>query len=103
MDAARGAAVQGIGAALAAPSALSLLTTAFAEGQARVRAIGLYTTVSAAGGATGLVAGGLLTDLVSWRWVMFVNVPIGLVVWLLGRFVIAETDGDAAGSTSSVP
>ena len=84
-------AVQGIGAALAAPSALSLLTTAFAEGQARVRAIGLYTTVSAAGGAIGLVAGGLLTDLVSWRWVMFVNVPIGLVVWMLGRLVIAET------------
>ena len=45
-----------------------------------MRAIGLYTTVSAAGGAIGLVAGGLLTDLVSWRWVMFVNVPIGLVV-----------------------
>ncbi len=63
------------------PSALSLLTTAFAEGPARVRAIGLYTTVSAAGGATGLVAGGLLTELVSWRWVMFVNVPIGLAVW----------------------
>src|ERR1700722_20407433 len=85
-------AAQGIGAALAAPSALSLLTTAFAEGPARIRAIGLYTTVSAAGGATGLVAGGLLTDLVSWRWVMFVNVPIGLVVWALGRVVIAETD-----------
>ena len=85
-------AVQGIGAALAAPTALSLLTTAFAEGSARVRAIGLYTTVSAAGGAIGLVAGGLLTDLVSWRWVMFVNVPIGLVVWMLGRIVITETE-----------
>ena len=84
-------AAQGIGAALAAPSALSLLTTAFPEGQARVRAIGLYTTVSAAGGATGLVAGGLLTDLVSWRWVMFVNVPIGILVWVLARLVVAET------------
>jgi EmrB/QacA subfamily drug resistance transporter len=85
-------AAQGIGAALAAPSALSLLTTVFAEGQERVRAIGLYTTVSAAGGATGLVAGGLLTEFVSWRWVMFVNVPIGIVVWLLGREVIVETE-----------
>jgi EmrB/QacA subfamily drug resistance transporter len=85
-------AVQGIGAALAAPSALSLLTTVFAEGPARLRAIGLYTTVSAAGGATGLVAGGLLTELVSWRWVMFVNVPIGIAVWLLGRVVIVETE-----------
>jgi EmrB/QacA subfamily drug resistance transporter len=84
-------AVQGLGAALAAPSALSLLTTAFPEGPDRVRAIGLYTTVSAAGGATGLVAGGLLTEWLSWRWVMFVNVPIGVAVWMLGRRVLAET------------
>jgi EmrB/QacA subfamily drug resistance transporter len=85
-------AVQGTGAALAAPCALSLLTTAFSEGQQRVRAIALYTTVSAAGGATGLVLGGLLTQLVSWRWVMFVNVPIGLAVWLIGRVVLVETE-----------
>ncbi len=85
-------ALQGAGAALAAPSALSLLTTAFAEGQERVRAIGLYTTVSAAGGATGLVAGGLLTQLASWRWVMFVNVPIGAAVWLVGRRILPETE-----------
>ena len=85
-------AIQGVGAALAAPCALSLLTNTFPEGPPRVRAIGLYTTVSAAGGAIGLVSGGLLTQLVSWRWVMFVNVPIGLVVWLLGRQVIGETE-----------
>ncbi len=84
-------AAQGAGAAFAAPSALSLLTTRFAEGPERLRAIGLYTTVSAAGGATGLVAGGLLTELVSWRWVMFVNVPIGLAVWIVGRTVLTET------------
>lgn len=87
--AARG--LQGIGAALAAPSSLALLTGAFPEGRARVRAIGLYTTMSAAGGATGLVAGGLLTQWASWRWVMFVNVPIGLAVLLIGRRVVAET------------
>jgi len=84
-------AAQGVGAALAAPSALALLTSVFAEGPARVRAIGLYTTVSAAGGAVGLVAGGLLTELVSWRWVMFVNVPIGLAILLVGRVVLVET------------
>ncbi|MGH9103130.1 MAG: MFS transporter [Acidimicrobiales bacterium] len=84
-------AVQGIGGALAAPSALSLLMRAFPEGPRRVRAIALYTTVSAAGGAIGLVAGGLLTELVSWRWVMFVNVPIGIAVWLAGRAVLTET------------
>ncbi len=85
-------ALQGVGAAMAAPSALSLLTTSFPEGNQRVRAIGLYTTVSAAGGAIGLVAGGLLTELVSWRWVMFVNVPIGIAVWCMGRLVLPETE-----------
>lgn len=85
-------AIQGIGAALAAPAALSLLAAVFPEGPQRVRAIALYTTVSAAGGAIGLVAGGLLTELVSWRWVMFVNVPIGLAVWSLGRQVVVETE-----------
>jgi EmrB/QacA subfamily drug resistance transporter len=83
--------LQGVGAALAAPSALSLLTAVFPEGAQRVRAIALYTTVSAAGGAIGLVAGGLLTELVSWRWVMFVNVPIAVVAFVLGRMVIPET------------
>src|SRR5277367_1144160 len=99
-------ALQGIGAAFAAPSALSLLTTAFSDGPARVRAIGLYTTVSAAGGAIGLVAGGLLTQLVSWRWVMFVNVPIGIAVLLAGRIAIQETPRrsghfDIAGALTS--
>jgi EmrB/QacA subfamily drug resistance transporter len=84
-------AMQGVGAALAAPSSLALLTSAFPEGQQRVRAIGLFTTVSAAGGATGLVAGGFLTEFLSWRWVMFVNVPIGLAVWAIGRIVLTET------------
>ena len=85
-------AVQGMGAAMAAPAALSLLTTVFPEGPQRLRALALYTTMAAAGGATGLVAGGLLTEFVSWRWVMFVNVPIGLVVLLFGRSAIVETE-----------
>jgi EmrB/QacA subfamily drug resistance transporter len=85
-------AIQGIGGALAAPSALSLLTTNFAQGAERNRALGLYTAVSAAGGATGLIAGGLLTELVSWRWVMFVNVPIGLAVMAAGWMILPETD-----------
>lgn len=85
-------ALQGLGAALAAPSALSLLTMRFPEGPERVRAIGLYTTVSAAGGALGLVSGGLVTQLVSWRWVMFVNVPIGLAILIVGRRVLTESE-----------
>jgi EmrB/QacA subfamily drug resistance transporter len=99
-------ALQGVGGALAAPSSLAILTTVFAEGPERVRALGLFTTVSAAGGATGLVAGGLLTQWVSWRWVMFVNVPIGIVVWLVGRVVLVETERrhgrfDVAGAVAS--
>ncbi|HUR23313.1 MAG TPA: MFS transporter [Acidimicrobiales bacterium] len=85
-------ALQGVGAALAAPSALSLLTSVFPEGPERVRAIGLYTTVSAAGAAIGLILGGLLTEWVSWRWVMFVNVPIGLAILVRGQGVLAETE-----------
>src|SRR5579863_9703910 len=85
-------AFQGVGGALAAPAALALLMTVFPEGAARVRAIGLFTTVSAAGGAMGLVAGGLLTQWTSWRWVMFVNVPIGLAVLLVGSAVLVETE-----------
>jgi EmrB/QacA subfamily drug resistance transporter len=99
-------ALQGLGAALAAPSSLALLTTVFSDGPQRVRAIGLFTTVSAAGGAIGLVAGGALTQLVSWRWVMFVNVPIGLAVWALGRTAVQETERrhghfDIAGALTS--
>jgi EmrB/QacA subfamily drug resistance transporter len=98
--------LQGVGAALAAPSSLALLTTVFSEGPGRVRAIGLFTTVSAAGGAIGLVAGGVLTELVSWRWVMFVNVPIGAAVWAIGRVALNETEGrrghfDIAGALTS--
>ena len=99
-------ALQGVGAALVAPSSLALLTTVFSEGPKRVRAIGLFTTVSAAGGAIGLVAGGVLTELASWRWVMFVNVPIGVAVWLVGRIALNETEGrhghfDVAGAFTS--
>ena len=84
-------ALQGIGGALAAPSALALLMTMFRDGQERVRAIGWYTAVSIGGGAIGLILGGLLTQWASWRWVLFVNVPIGIVVIALARRNITET------------
>jgi MFS family permease len=85
---------------------MALLTTLFSEGTQRARAIGLFTTVSAAGAAIGLVAGGLLVEWTSWRWVMFVNVPIGVTVWLIGRFVLVETERrhgrfDASGAVTS--
>src|SRR5260221_10759551 len=73
-------AVQGVGAAIAAPTALALIGDTFAEGPARTRAMGIYAAMSGAGGAAGLLLGGILTDFASWRWVLFVNAPIGALV-----------------------
>ena len=73
-------AVQGIGGAIAAPTALALIGDTFPEGPARTRATGIYAAMSGAGGAVGLLLGGILTDYASWRWVLFVNAPIGALV-----------------------
>ncbi|MFJ3660004.1 MFS transporter [Streptomyces sp. NPDC090119] len=67
---------QGLGAAAVAPAALAMLTTTFTEGPQRVRALGVWSAVNAAGGALGVLAGGLLTEYASWRWVMLINLPI---------------------------
>src|SRR5665213_3089056 len=83
-------AVQGIGAAMAAPSTLSLISATFEEGPARNRALGIFTAVSAGGGSLGLVLGGALTSWVSWRWVLFINVPIGIAIILLAPRFVAE-------------
>src|SRR5215472_16201288 len=69
-------AAQGVGGAMIAPTALALITTTFPEGPQRNRAMGVYAAMSGGGAAIGLIAGGLLTTYLSWRWVMFVNVPI---------------------------
>src|SRR6266702_2235694 len=84
-------AVQGVGGALVAPAALSLITTTFPEGPPRTRAFGVYAAMSIAGGAIGLIGGGLLTTYASWRWVLFVNVPIGAAVALAAPRVLAES------------
>ena len=84
-------AIQGAGAAIVAPTALSLVTATFPEGQARNRAMSVYAAMSVTGGALGLIAGGLLTSYASWRWVLFVNVPIGLVVALAAPRALSET------------
>jgi EmrB/QacA subfamily drug resistance transporter len=84
-------ALQGVGGALAAPSSLALLATMFPEGRERLRAIALFTAVSIGGGAIGLISGGMLTEWASWRWVLFVNVPIGVAVFAIGVWVLPET------------
>ena len=83
--------VQGIGGAFAAPTSLSLIAVNFPEGKARNRAMGVYAGVSISGAAIGLIAGGLLTSYADWRWVFFVNVPIGLVLVLLAPRVLGES------------
>jgi EmrB/QacA subfamily drug resistance transporter len=84
-------ALQGVGGAIVAPTALSLVTTTFPEGPPRNRAMGVYAAMSIAGGAVGLIAGGLLTTYASWRWVLFVNVPIGVVVALVAPRAFGES------------
>jgi EmrB/QacA subfamily drug resistance transporter len=83
-------AVQGVGAAMAAPSTLSLISATFEEGPARNKALGIFTAVSAGGGSLGLVLGGALTSWVSWRWVLFINVPIGIAIVLLAPRYVPE-------------
>jgi len=84
--------VQGVGGAIASPTALSLITTEFEEGEARNKALGVYAAVSGAGAALGLLLGGILTNYLSWRWVLFVNVPIGIVLMVGAYLYLHESD-----------
>ncbi len=86
-------AIQGIGAAVASPTALSLIATTFDEGPERNRAMAVYAGMSGAGAALGLLLGGALVDVSSWRWVLFVNVPIGVAVLAIAPFVLPRTPG----------
>ncbi|CAA9479390.1 MAG: Uncharacterized MFS-type transporter [uncultured Solirubrobacteraceae bacterium] len=72
--------IQGIGAALISPAALSVIMTSFAEGAERSKALGVWSAIAAGGAAVGLLLGGVITELLSWEWIFFINVPIGLAV-----------------------
>ncbi|MFI2373288.1 MFS transporter [Streptomyces sp. NPDC018833] len=87
--AARG--VQGLGAAVLAPATLTLVTAAVPPGPARTRAIGTWSAVGAAGGAAGGLVGGVLTDLLSWRWVLLINVPVGVLVLACALVWLSES------------
>jgi len=88
-------AVQGLSAALLSPATLSLLTTTFPEGPERTRAMGVWSAMAAAGGVAGALISGVVTNYVSWRWIFFINVPIGLLALAAARMVLAPD-----GSTS---
>src|SRR6202012_3358014 len=99
-------AIQGAGAAIAAPSTLALLTISFPEGSEHTRAIALYSAVASAGASIGLVLGGMLTSWISWRWSLFINVPIGFALVSLAPRYLPETERqtgefDLAGAATS--
>jgi EmrB/QacA subfamily drug resistance transporter len=96
-------ALQGLGGALLAPAALSLLMTIFAEGRERNRALGIYGAVSGSGAAVGVLLGGLLTSYLSWSWIFFINVPVGLAAIALAPVLLPEARADAAHRHFDVP
>jgi EmrB/QacA subfamily drug resistance transporter len=84
-------AVQGLGAAILSPAALSIVTTTFRDGAERNKALGVWGAVAGSGGAAGVLLGGVLTDTLGWEWVLWVNVPIGIGAAILAPFLIAES------------
>ena len=84
-------AIQGLGGAIIAPASLSILTTTFEEGPARNRAVGIWGAMGGAGGAAGVLLGGVLTTLLGWRWILFINVPIGLAAAIFAHRYVPET------------
>jgi EmrB/QacA subfamily drug resistance transporter len=95
-------AIQGLGAATITPSALSILTTSFTEGRERNVALGAWGAVGGFGAAAGVLLGGILTDLLSWEWIFFVNIPVGVIALALTPLLLTESR-DARGHSHDVP
>ena len=92
-------ALQGLGAALISPAALSIISTTFAEGAERAKALGVWAAIAIGGSAVGLILGGVLTQSFSWPWIFFVNVPVGIVAFILSLRLVPESrDAQAQGS-----
>ncbi|MGH3682092.1 MAG: DHA2 family efflux MFS transporter permease subunit, partial [Natronosporangium sp.] len=94
--------VQGVGGAMAVAVALGMVVTLFPDPVERARAIGIYSFVAAAGASVGLLAGGVLTEALSWNWIFFVNIPIGLVAIVLARLLLAAERGIGLGAGADV-
>ncbi|MEA2427014.1 MAG: hypothetical protein QOF37_642, partial [Thermoleophilaceae bacterium] len=88
-------AVQGLGGAMLSPAALSIITTTFREGSERNKALGVWGAVAGAGGAAGVLLGGVLTDSLGWQWVFFVNTPVTLIAAALAPTLIAESRAES--------
>jgi EmrB/QacA subfamily drug resistance transporter len=96
-------ALQGLGGALLAPAALSLLMTTFAEGRERNLALGIYGAASGSGAAVGVLLGGLLTSYLSWSWIFFINVPVGIAAIVLAPALLEESRADSAHRHFDIP
>jgi EmrB/QacA subfamily drug resistance transporter len=96
-------AVQGLGGAMLAPAALSLLMTTFAEGRERNLALGIYGAASGSGAAAGVLLGGILTSYLSWSWVFFINVPVGVAAMALAPLLLEESRADRARRHFDLP
>src|SRR6059058_597192 len=88
--------LQGLGGAMVSPAALSIILTTFAEGHERNRALSVWGAIAGAGGAVGLLLGGVIVQVLSWRWVFFINVPIGAVVLALAPRIVPESRSESA-------
>ena len=91
-------ALQGLGAAIITPAALSILTTTFAEGSERNKALGAWGAVGAFGAVAGVLLGGILTDLLSWEWIFYINAPVGIAAFVLAPLLLEESRDTAAKS-----
>src|SRR5436190_3310424 len=88
-------AVQGLGAAILPPAALSIVTTTFRDGAERNKALGIWGAIAGSGGAAGVLLGGVLTDGLGWEWVLWVNVPIGLAAAAIAPTLLAESRSES--------
>src|SRR5260370_8771313 len=95
--------VQGLGGAIISPAALSILLVTFAEGAARNRALAVWGAVAGGGSAVGVILGGLLTQGPGWRWIFFVNVPIGILLVLLAPRILVESHGEDRSRSYDIP
>jgi EmrB/QacA subfamily drug resistance transporter len=97
-----GRALQGLGGALVSPAALAIITTTFRDGDDRTKALGIWSAIAASGAAVGLLVGGVLTDIASWRWVFFVNVPIGIATIVMAVRFVAESRLEATNRSLDI-
>jgi EmrB/QacA subfamily drug resistance transporter len=88
--------LQGLGAALVSPAALSIVTATFREGAERTKALGVWSAIAVGGGAVGLLLGGILVDLLSWPWIFVINVPVGIVTFILSLRLVPESKDEHA-------